>query len=105
MIMLKALLRFSAMRLLSELVSEAVAAVMGLKMESSRPGTQLGCEVVRTGPSSRVTELGEGWRHFPTEENLEEGQLDVPWRHAVEMSSRRLSSWSSRERPGLEMTT
>lgn len=86
--------------------SEAVAAVMVLNMErSGRPSTQLGCEAVRMGQSSWFTELGEGWRHFPTEENLEEGQLDEPCRHAVETSSRRLSTWSSRERPGLEMTT
>ena len=44
----------------------SVVAVMGLKMErSSRPSTQLGCEVVRTGQSSWFTEPGEGWRHFP----------------------------------------
>ena len=46
--------------------SKAVVAVMWLKMErSSRPSTQLGCEVVRTGQSSWFTEPGEGWRHFP----------------------------------------
>lgn len=69
-------------------LSEAAAAVLVLQTErGGRPSTPLGCEVVRSGQSSWCTELGEGWHYLATEENLGEGQLDAPCRHAVETSS------------------